>query len=693
MRILKKLILFQFIYILASTSVFAAEISFDVNVIARNDQVTVEIYNTGKDDALNVSLRVELDGRVVEVPLSRRIKGQTRLTHTVTIPLPDKPGSYPLHTTIYYFNDNQQLSTLNVGYFNHRSRAQLDAIANLEDIYIRDRTEVHIEYDIRYHFSLIIPDEILIERTIDSQTGRTYVLKNARPMFRSNYQIYGVLETDATADEKASVIYTARLQTQKPISHKSIFQKDSNILFGALGLLLSMILYRGIGGNKFEIDFDRKTSGIIQPAFIISIISGAGLIINEYRSLPKFITLYSTTILHALPLILFVFIFASINKRKKKDFNESSIAVTRWAFSVFIISCIFYTFRTAHVIPDIFLGYVTQVSIWIGETLSFLTLKIIDAHAAANFISRALRTILDWLYFQGNDYDYFIQYIADPLYIYMLIGNLYVLKRFIKPVPDKDKYWHLMMTFFSFIPSQESRKQKIHWSKFSKIAVLTLCVKMFYVPLLTSWTINNIFHQRNLIHSFEFTFENLNMFLVALLILIDVTIFAAGYLVELPQLKNQIKSVEPTILGWVVCLWCYPPFNQFSFYLFDSPLNDHWTPAHSGVKSAALVGVTISWAVYTWATIALGWRASNLTNRGIVDTGPYAYIRHPAYASKVFLWALEAYILGIKNFFLIVALLVVYALRAWTEERHLSQDPDYIEYKKIVRYRFIPGVF
>jgi hypothetical protein len=32
-------------------------------------------------------------------------------------------------------------------------------------------------------------------------------------------------------------------------------------------------------------------------------------------------------------------------------------------------------------------------------------------------------------------------------------------------------------------------------------------------------------------------------------------------------------------------------------------------------------------------------------------------------------------------------------MRAITEENHLSSDKDYIEYKKKVKWKFIPGVF
>ena len=35
----------------------------------------------------------------------------------------------------------------------------------------------------------------------------------------------------------------------------------------------------------------------------------------------------------------------------------------------------------------------------------------------------------------------------------------------------------------------------------------------------------------------------------------------------------------------------------------------------------------------------------------------------------------------------------IYYMRAMTEERHLSLDPDYREYCKKVKYRFIPKVW
>ena len=42
--------------------------------------------------------------------------------------------------------------------------------------------------------------------------------------------------------------------------------------------------------------------------------------------------------------------------------------------------------------------------------------------------------------------------------------------------------------------------------------------------------------------------------------------------------------------------------------------------------------------IYAWATVAFGLRFSNLTHRGILTHGPYAWTKHPAYLSKNAYW-------------------------------------------------------
>jgi protein-S-isoprenylcysteine O-methyltransferase Ste14 len=93
--------------------------------------------------------------------------------------------------------------------------------------------------------------------------------------------------------------------------------------------------------------------------------------------------------------------------------------------------------------------------------------------------------------------------------------------------------------------------------------------------------------------------------------------------------------------------------------------------------------------VYAWATVAFGFRFSNLTHRGILTHGPYAWTKHPAYVSKnLFWWFAVLPFLAVtgnpvdmvRNTVICALVSAVYYWRARTEERHLSSDPTYVEY-------------
>lgn len=154
---------------------------------------------------------------------------------------------------------------------------------------------------------------------------------------------------------------------------------------------------------------------------------------------------------------------------------------------------------------------------------------------------------------------------------------------------------------------------------------------------------------------------------------------------------------------------CYPPINELMFLLFDIPLFANGAGVERSVgqdpgaalgvsildaiQTPAAVAIGVLWIIYTWATLALGAKASNLTNRGIVATGPYRFVRHPAYAAKIGVWVLTGICLGEKSFFLVCTLCLIYLLRAWTEERHLGSDQQYVDYCAKVRWTFVPGVY
>ena len=135
------------------------------------------------------------------------------------------------------------------------------------------------------------------------------------------------------------------------------------------------------------------------------------------------------------------------------------------------------------------------------------------------------------------------------------------------------------------------------------------------------------------------------------------------------------------------------PSDRPLFYLGNTYGDDNWSHVFAGHGpllwgwAALLVGLT---AVYAWATMAFGIRFSNLTYRGVLTNGPYAFTRHPAYLSKNLFWwcASMPFIVSngslveaVRNAFFLGCVSATYFWRAKTEERHLlSEDPKYRAY-------------
>jgi len=96
--------------------------------------------------------------------------------------------------------------------------------------------------------------------------------------------------------------------------------------------------------------------------------------------------------------------------------------------------------------------------------------------------------------------------------------------------------------------------------------------------------------------------------------------------------------------------------------------------------------------IYVWATVAFGPRFSNLTHRGIITSGPYRFIKHPAYVSKNIAWwlfAAPSFIAsglaeGLARAGMLAIVSLIYVMRARAEERMLSRDPAYRDYAESV---------
>ena len=250
----------------------------------------------------------------------------------------------------------------------------------------------------------------------------------------------------------------------------------------------------------------------------------------------------------------------------------------------------------------------------------------------------------------------------------------------------------------------------------AKQAGLALLLKFFFAPLMINWCLNHVSDMAgSVIQLIDGVHEGMRgraLFDAALfwacfqcILFIDTLLFTLGYIIEVPALSNRIRSVDPTFFGWFVCLACYPPFNDVTGRVMEWQSTDFPHFESSWIHFAANITLLLSMTIYSWASIALGFKASNLTNRGIVTRGPYAYVRHPAYAAKNFAWWIGA-MPGLGVWFAtgnlqaaMYALLALcgwtglYVLRAITEERHLLMAGNgYAGYMERVRWRFIPHV-
>lgn len=195
--------------------------------------------------------------------------------------------------------------------------------------------------------------------------------------------------------------------------------------------------------------------------------------------------------------------------------------------------------------------------------------------------------------------------------------------------------------------------------------------------------------------------------LIAMMFLFDVAFATVGYVLTCKPLDSHIRSANPYAAGWTAALICYPPFILMSN---GGPLDYHpgtaewsyWLDGHPLLLSLVGGVLVLLTAIYAWATVVFGLRFSNLTHRGILTHGPYAWTKHPAYVSKNLFWWLSTMPMlttgsmtdMIRACALLAVVSGVYYWRARTEERHLLADPDYQSYAAwMERHGPVPRLF
>lgn len=129
----------------------------------------------------------------------------------------------------------------------------------------------------------------------------------------------------------------------------------------------------------------------------------------------------------------------------------------------------------------------------------------------------------------------------------------------------------------------------------------------------------------------------------------------------------------------------------FGIIIHLGPLDLSWrvTPAFAwGMAALTFVGFAFCW----WARLHLGTLWSGMVtrkeNHRIVETGPYALVRHPIYTGLILSAFATAFAIGHIESVLGAGLIALGCwIKARLEERFLSQDlgPDYAAYRQRVK--------
>lgn len=258
----------------------------------------------------------------------------------------------------------------------------------------------------------------------------------------------------------------------------------------------------------------------------------------------------------------------------------------------------------------------------------------------------------------------------------------------------EDGYWHAGRLFLG------------QWGKVDRAVLrqyaLGWVVKAFFLPMMFLGLV------RYAMFLLEFDvgdgpLESDRLYLLALFTIygIDVAYGCIGYIFTLRIFDSHIRTTDSRVSGWLPTIICYPAY-WAPLLAFEYWKNDEigWIQAFEGYPALqALWGVAIIalTAFYAWATVIFGLRFSNLTHRGVLTNGPYRFTKHPAYISKNLGWwlilvptfAVSEPHVTLFNASVLLSFNVIYYLRAWTEERHLSWDPDYRAYAMAMNERSV----
>lgn len=274
--------------------------------------------------------------------------------------------------------------------------------------------------------------------------------------------------------------------------------------------------------------------------------------------------------------------------------------------------------------------------------------------------------------------------IVTPLYVALVDG---------RQRTPRDAYWQIGALLTGRRPALDGRALADH--------ALGWAIKGFFLPIMVFYLHGNGLRLEAIRAGLSGGLVEVVVALTVLAVIVELTIVCTGYALTLRALDAHVRSPNALIGAWVVTLVCYEPLNRVVTGVvlryrtergWADVIADH--PLLLWPWSLALLA---SFALWVWATAIYGLRWSNLTHRGIITGGPYRFTKHPDYLAKsAFFWLSAAPFLtatdgwtALRATVAMMAVNLIYYGRARMEERHLSQDPDYVAYALAMNERSV----
>ncbi len=284
--------------------------------------------------------------------------------------------------------------------------------------------------------------------------------------------------------------------------------------------------------------------------------------------------------------------------------------------------------------------------------------------------------------YTGGFYTRYWLFLKDlaPLFIPASLVYFIWLDRYMRQ--PQDGFYHMGLALLGQTAQLDTAKLRQH--------LLGWGVKYFFLPLMFIYVLNFLDGAKSWQPTQAIAQNQLYGLLSGLFFGVDLVIVTVGYFLTLRVFDSHMRSTEPTLAGWFWALLCYEPIWSFVAGAYINYNSDgvewyQWLSGDTALLTLWAAAILLLTFIYMMASVAFGLRFSNLTNRGIITNGVYAWCKHPAYVSKNLSWWLIAvpfvwhdkatFFSVVHDCVLLLALNGIYFLRARTEERHYPAIP------------------